>query len=72
MSSCDQCLVRNRAICSALDAQEIIALNAIGRNRVLSPGESLIWEGEDSVLVGGFDGSQIDGRPLSHGLSPHS
>ena len=51
MSSCDQCLVRNRAICSALDAQEIIALNAIGRNRVLSPGESLIWEGDDSVLV---------------------
>lgn len=51
MSSCDLCVVRNRAICSALDASELKALNAIGRTRKLSPGESLIWEGEDSVLV---------------------
>jgi len=51
MSSCDTCVVRNRAICSALDAQEIGALNAIGRTRTLAPGESLIWEGDDSVLV---------------------
>ena len=51
MGSCEQCLVRNRAICAALDANEIGALNAIGRSRVLSPGESLIWEGDDSVLV---------------------
>ncbi|MDE2595414.1 MAG: Crp/Fnr family transcriptional regulator [Sphingomonadales bacterium] len=51
MSSCDTCVVRNRAICSSLDKDEIVALNAIGRRRTLSPGESLIWEGEDSVLV---------------------
>jgi CRP/FNR family transcriptional regulator len=51
MSSCDLCVVRNRAICSALDSKEIEALNAIGRRRTLAPGESLIWEGEDSVLV---------------------
>ena len=51
MSSCDQCLVRNRAICAALDAGEIGALNAIGRRRNLAAGETLIWEGEDSVLV---------------------
>jgi CRP/FNR family transcriptional regulator, anaerobic regulatory protein len=51
MSSCDLCVVRNRAICSALDAKELQALNSIGRTRKLSPGESLIWEGEDSVLV---------------------
>ncbi|RVU07804.1 Crp/Fnr family transcriptional regulator [Novosphingobium umbonatum] len=51
MSACDQCLVRNRAICSALDKDEIEALNAIGRRRTLVAGESLIWEGEDSVLV---------------------
>jgi len=51
MNSCETCLVRNRAICAALDAQEIGALNAIGRNRILAPGESLIWEGDDSVLV---------------------
>jgi CRP-like cAMP-binding protein len=51
MGSCEQCLVRNRAICAALDVNEIGALNAIGRHRVLTPGESLIWEGDDSVLV---------------------
>ena len=51
MSSCDQCLVRNRAICASLDKDEIGALNAIGRRRTLAVGESLIWEGEDSVLV---------------------
>ena len=51
MSTCDQCLVRNRAICASLDKEEIGALNAIGRRRTLAAGESLIWEGEDSVLV---------------------
>ena len=51
MSACDTCVVRNRAICSALDSDELKALNAIGRRRNLAAGESLIWEGEDSVLV---------------------
>jgi CRP/FNR family transcriptional regulator len=51
MSNCDLCVVRNRAICAALDAQEVSALNAIGRRRHLAAGESLMWEGEDSVLV---------------------
>jgi CRP/FNR family transcriptional regulator len=44
-------VVRNRAICSALDGEELEALNAIGRERKLVPGESLFWEGEDSVIV---------------------
>jgi CRP/FNR family transcriptional regulator len=44
-------VVRNRAICSALDKDEISMLNGIGRRRSLAAGESLIWEGEDSVLV---------------------
>ena len=51
MSSCDQCVVRNRAICAALEKDELTSLNAIGRRRNLVAGESLIWEGEDSVLV---------------------
>ncbi len=51
MSACDTCLVRNRAICASLDNDEIKALNAIGRHRLLEPGESLMWEGDDSVLV---------------------
>lgn len=51
MTACDTCLVRNRAICSSLDTEELKALNNIGRRRNLTPGESLMWEGEDSVLV---------------------
>jgi CRP/FNR family transcriptional regulator len=51
MSSCDLCVVRNRAICSSLNKDELEVLNAIGRRRTMSPGESLFWEGEDSVLV---------------------
>ncbi|MDE1917772.1 MAG: Crp/Fnr family transcriptional regulator [Sphingomonadales bacterium] len=51
MSNCDTCVVRNRAICSALAPDEISALSTIGRRRNLVAGESLIWEGEDSVLV---------------------
>ena len=51
MSSCDLCVVRNRAICAALDSKEVEALNAIGRRRNIAAGELLIWEGEDSVLV---------------------
>jgi len=51
MSSCDTCVVRNQAICASLDQGEVAALNAIGRRRNLTAGESLIWEGEDSILV---------------------
>jgi CRP/FNR family transcriptional regulator len=51
MSACDTCVVRNRAICSSLDDEELKTLNTIGRRRTLEPGESLMWEGEDSVLV---------------------
>lgn len=50
-SSCDTCIVRNRAICAALDSAEVNALNSIGRRRRLEAGESLIWEGDDSLLV---------------------
>jgi len=51
MTNCDLCVVRNRAICAALDPNELKVLNAIGRTRTLKPGESLIWEGEESVAV---------------------
>jgi len=51
MSECDTCVVRNRAICSALDASELKSINSIGRRRKLEAGESLIWEGDDSLLV---------------------
>lgn len=51
MTTCDQCVVRNRAICATLDDRELAALNSIGRRRLLAAGEALMWEGDDSVLV---------------------
>lgn len=51
MISCDSCVVRNRAICAALDASEISALNRIGRTRTLGAGQTLMWEGDDSLMV---------------------
>lgn len=51
MTACDTCLVRNRAICAALASDELALLNQIGRRRNLAAGESLMWEGEDSILV---------------------
>lgn len=51
MSACETCVVRNRAICSALDSREIGALNQLGRRRAVSAGEPLIWEDDDSLLV---------------------
>ena len=41
MTFCDSCVVRNRAICSALEGTELDALNAIGRRRTLKAGESI-------------------------------
>lgn len=51
MTNCDTCLVRNRAICSVLNQDELALLNRIGRTRSIAAGHSLIWEGDDSLLV---------------------
>lgn len=51
MTTCDLCVVRNRAICAGLNADELAVLNQMGRRRTLEPGEALIWEGDESVLV---------------------
>jgi len=51
MSSCETCVVRNRAICSGLDNREIGALSTMGRRRSVAAGEPLIWEDDDSLLV---------------------
>lgn len=48
---CQACAVRNRAICADLDREEIELLNAIGRRKTISPGEQLLWEGDEAVLV---------------------
>lgn len=51
MSDCATCVVRNRAICSDLDAEELTILSGMGRHTKIVPGQSLIWEGEDALIV---------------------
>lgn len=51
MSDCATCVVRNRAICSDLDADELGILSQMGRQSKIVPGQSLIWEGDDALIV---------------------
>jgi CRP/FNR family transcriptional regulator len=61
--------VRNRAICSSLNASELEVLNKFGRRVPVHRGQTLMWEGDDSSLVANvIDGvlklstSTADGR----------
>lgn len=69
VNSCQTCVIRNRAICSSLNEQELETLNRIGRRVTVHRGQTLMWEGDDSSLVANvIDGvlklstSTADGR----------
>jgi CRP/FNR family transcriptional regulator len=51
MTDCATCAVRNRAICSALDENELAALSKLGRKQRVERGQTLLWEGEESPVV---------------------
>ncbi len=51
MDHCSTCVIRNRAICSALETDEIALLGRMGRHHKLVAGQTLMWEGEDALLV---------------------
>ncbi len=51
LNFCQACTVRNRAICADLESDEIDLLNRIGRRQTLRPGNQLLWEGDEAVLV---------------------
>ncbi len=51
LSNCEQCVVRNKSICSALDPDELIAINRLTRKVAIKAGQALIWEGDDSLIV---------------------
>lgn len=51
MNDCSKCVVRNSAICSSLDAEEILALGQLSREQNVVSGQSLLWEGDDSLVV---------------------
>jgi len=76
MSVCEECVVRNRAICSALDSDELEVMNRIGHKQVLKAGQTFMWEGDrSSVVANVIDGvlkltnSLDDGREQIVGLA---
>ena len=51
MSDCSHCVVRNRAICSGLDADELLVLSKLGRKQSVKRGQTLLWEGDEALVV---------------------
>lgn len=75
MNTCAQCSVREAAICESLSAEDLEALNRIGRHRTIERGQALIWQGDESVLVGNviegvlkLSASTADGREQTLGI----
>ena len=46
---CDDCLIRNRSLCSSLTAEDLNELNAIGNRLKLSQEQAAFYEGDDGV-----------------------
>ena len=51
MTDCTQCIVRNRAICAGLDTGELEVLGKLGRKQKVAKGQTVLWEGDDSIVV---------------------
>lgn len=51
MKDCSQCIVRNRAICAGLEPDEVEVLGQLGRRQRVAKGQTVVWEGDDSVVV---------------------
>lgn len=49
--NCNACVVRNKAICAALKPEDRLLLGREGRIQTVPRGKTLVWEGEDAVLV---------------------
>lgn len=72
---CADCAVRDSALCGSLSDAELGSLNRISQRRHLTPGETVIWAGDDSVVCGNvlsgimkLSASTSDGREQTVGL----
>jgi CRP/FNR family transcriptional regulator len=52
MKSCTQCVIREKAICQSLSEDELDSLSAVGRHQALKRGQTVVWQGDESLLVG--------------------
>ena len=75
MNACTQCAVREKAICHSLSDDKLAVLNRLGRHQTVKRGQALVWQGDESVLVGNvlegalkISASTIDGRDQTLGV----
>src|SRR6218665_2253224 len=75
MNACADCSVRERAICQSLCEADLDELNRLGRQQTIDRGQTLQWQGDDSMLVGNvIDGvlklssSSVDGHEQTLGI----
>ena len=52
MDACANCAVRESAICHTLSDEKLEELTRYGHRHDVKRGQTLLWEGEDSLLVG--------------------
>jgi CRP/FNR family transcriptional regulator len=75
MNTCAHCCVRDAAICQSLPLGELDALNRLGRHRTIERGQALLWQGDESMVVGNviegvlkLSASTADGREQTLGI----
>ncbi|EPR11022.1 hypothetical protein M527_04725 [Sphingobium indicum IP26] len=75
MNACTQCAVRDKAICHSLPEESLEELNRLGRHQIVRKGQALVWQGDESLLVGNvLEGalklsvSSADGRDQTLGI----
>lgn len=52
MSACAECTVREKAICQSLTMDELKDLNSFSHHMHVKRGQTLAWQGDESLLVG--------------------
>jgi len=52
MPTCSLCAIRESSICHSLSADALDQLSRTGRRQTLRAGQTLMWEGEEAMLVG--------------------
>jgi CRP/FNR family transcriptional regulator len=75
MNTCAQCNVRDAAICQSLTPDELDAFSRLGRHRTIERGQALLWQGDESMVVGNviegvlkLSASTADGREQTLGI----
>lgn len=75
MTACSTCTVRERAICQSLREPELDTLSQMGRRHTVSSGETLMWQGDEEMVVGNviegvlkLTASTADGRDQTLGI----